>query len=99
MTIFEVKGSMEDITDKILDSITEEVKLIASIQNQTQQSKMLMFQVYFRGLKDGLRISSGGILNEEDPLIVMIDHDIIGGIISGRLSDKEGWQTMMTLGT
>lgn len=98
MPIFDVKGTMEDLTDNILDSINEEIKLIASIQNQTPDSKMRMFQVYFRGLKDGLRISSGGILNEEDPIINMIDHDIIGGIVSGRLSDKEGWHTMLTLG-
>jgi hypothetical protein len=98
MPIFDVKGTMEDITEDILDSIIEEVKLIASIQNQTPESKMRMFQVYFRGLKDGLRISSGGIINDEDPVINMIDHDIIGGIISGRLSDKEGWNTMLTLG-
>jgi hypothetical protein len=99
MPIFDVKGTMEDITEEILDSITEEVKLIARIQNQTPESKMRMFQVYFRGLKDGLRISSGGIINDEDPVITMIDHDIIGGIISGRISDKEGWETMLTLGT
>ncbi len=99
MPIFEVKGTMEDITENILDSIIEEVKLIARIQNQTSQSKMLMFQVYFRGLKDGLRISSEGIINDEDPVIRMIDHDIIGGIISGRLSDKDGWETMLTIGT
>lgn len=99
MPIFEVKGTMEDLTDKILDSIIDEIKLIARIQNQTPQSKMLMFQVYFRGLTDGLRISSGGILNDEDPVINMIDHDIIGGIISGRISDKEGWNTMLTLET
>jgi hypothetical protein len=90
---------MEDLTDKILESIIEEIELIARIQNQTPESKMRMFQVYFRGLKDGLRISSGGILNDEDPAINMIDHDIIGGIISGRISDKEGWNTMLTLGT
>lgn len=99
MPIFEVKGTMEDLTEKILESIIEEIELIARIQNQTPESKMRMFKVYFRGLKDGLRISSGGILNEEDPIINMIDHDIIGGIISGRLSDKEGWNTMLTLGT
>jgi hypothetical protein len=97
MPIFEVKGTMEDLTDNILDSIIEEIKLIASIQNQTPESKMRMFQVYFRGLKDGLRISSGGILNEEDPIIIMIDHDIIGRIISGKLSDKEGWRVMLAL--
>jgi hypothetical protein len=56
-----------------------------------------MFQVYFRGLKDGLRISSGGILDEEDPIIQMISHDIIGGIISGRITDKEAWPIMHTL--
>jgi hypothetical protein len=99
MPIFDVKGTMEDLTDKILESIIEEIELIARIQNQTPESKMRMFQVYFRGLKDGLRISSGGILNDEDPAINMIDHDIIGGIISGRISDKEGWNTMLTLGT
>ena len=98
MPIFDVKGTMEDITDNILDSITEEIKLITRIQNQTPESKMRMFQVYFRGLKDGLRISSGGTINDEDPIINMIDHDIIGGIISGRLSDKEGWHTMSILG-
>lgn len=98
MTVFETKGTMEDITEDILDSIIKEVKLIASIQNQTSQSKMLMFQVYFRGLKDGLRIPSRGIINDEDPVVNMIDHDIIGGIISGRLTDKEGWETMLTLG-
>jgi hypothetical protein len=99
MPIFDVKGTMEDLTEKILDSIIEEVKLIARIQNQTPESKMRMFQVYFRGLKDGVRIVSGGILTDEDPLINMIDHDIISGIISGRLSDKEGWQIMSTLET
>lgn len=98
MPIYEVKGTEEDITDNILESIIEEVKLISRIQNQTPQSKMLMFQVYFRGLKDGLRILSGGILDQEDPIINMIDHDIIGGITSGRLSDKEGWNTMLMLG-
>lgn len=97
MPIFDVKGTMEDITDDILDSIIEEIKLIASIQNQTSQSKMLMFQVYFRGLKDGLRISSGGVINDEDPIIIMIDHDIIGGITSGKLSDKEGWNMMLAM--
>jgi hypothetical protein len=97
MPIFDVKGTMKDITEDILDSIIEEVKLIARIQNQTPESKMRMFQVYFRGLKDGLRISSGGILNEEDPVINMINNYIIGGIISGRMSDKEGWDTMLTL--
>ena len=99
MPIFDVKGTMEDITEEILDSIIEEVKLIARIQSQTSQSKMLTFQVYFRGLKDGLRISSGGIINDEDPVINMIDNDIIGGIISGRISDKDGWETILTLGT
>lgn len=99
MPIYEVKGTAEDVTYKIIDSIIKEVKRIGEIQNQTQGSKMLMFQVYFRGLKDGLRIASGGILNQEDPIINMINDDIIGGIISGRLSDKEGWQTMLTLET
>lgn len=99
MTVFEVKGTLEDITDKILDSIMEEVKIIARIQFQTPESKMRMFQVYFRGLKDGLRIPSGGYLNEEDPIIKIINDDIIGGIISGRLSDKEGWIMVSTLGT
>lgn len=99
MTIFEVKGTLEDITGKILDSIVEEAKWISRIQNQTQESKMHMFQVYFRGLKDGLRISSGGFLNEEDPIIKIIDHDVIGGITSGKLSDKEGWIMVSTLGT
>lgn len=99
MTIFDVKGTTEDITENILDSIIEETKLIDSIQNKTPGSKMLMFQVYFRGLKDGLRISSGGILNEEDPIVNMIDNEIISKIISGRLTDKEGWQIMLTLGT
>jgi hypothetical protein len=98
MTIFEVKGTMEDITEDILDSIIEEVKLIAQIQNQTAQSKMLMFQVYFRGLKDGLRITSGGIINEEDSVINMIENIIIGGITSGKITDKEGWEIMLTLG-
>jgi hypothetical protein len=97
MPIYEVKGTAEDVTEKILDAIIEEIKLIDSIQNKTPGSKMLMFQVYFRGLKDGLRISSGGILNQEDPIVNMIDNDIIGGITSGRLSDKEGWYTMLTL--
>lgn len=97
MPVFDVKGTMEDMTDEILDSIIEEIKLIDRIQNQTPESKMRMFQVYFRGLKEGLRISSGGILDEEDPIILMIDHDIIGGIISGRLSDKEAWSVMHTL--
>lgn len=97
MPVFDVKGTMEDMTEEILDSIIEEIKLIDRIQNQTPESKMRMFQVYFRGLKDGLRISSGGILDEEDPIIRMIDHDIIGGIISGRLSDKEAWSVMHTL--
>jgi hypothetical protein len=99
MPIFDVKGTMEDITEEILDSITEEVKLIARIQNQTPESKMRMFQVYFRGLKDGLRISSGGIINYEDRVIDMIDHNIIGEIISGGLSDKEGWNTLSALVT
>lgn len=99
MPIFDVKGTMEDLTENILDSIMEEVKIITRIQNQTPESKMRMFQVYFRGLKDGLRISSGGILNEEDPIIKIIDNDIIGGIISGRLSDKEGWIMVSTLWT
>ena len=98
MPIYEAKGTAEDVTDNILDSIIEEVKLIGMIQNQTPGSKMRMFQVYFRGLKDGLRISSGGVLNQEDPIINMINDDIIGGIISGRISDKEGWNTMLTLG-
>lgn len=97
MPVFDVKGTTEDITVNILESIIEEIKLIDRIQNQTPESKMRMFQVYFRGLKDGLRISSGGILDEEDPMIRMIDHDIIGGIISGRLSDKEAWSVMHTL--
>lgn len=97
MPVFDVKGTTEDITENILDSIIEEIKLIERIQNQTPESKMRMFQVYFRGLKDGLRISSGGILDQEDPIIHMIDHDIIGGIISGRLSDKEAWSVMHTL--
>lgn len=97
MPVFDVKGTTEDITVSILESIIEEIKLIDRIQNQTPESKMRMFQVYFRGLKDGLRISSGGILDEEDPMIRMIDHDIIGGIISGRLSDKEAWSVMHTL--
>ena len=66
MPIFDVKGTEEDLTEEILDSIVEEVKLIQQIQNQTEQSKMLMFQTYFRGLKDGLKIASGGILNEEN---------------------------------
>ena len=96
--IFEVKGTEADITENILDSIMEEVKWISMIQNQTQQSKMLMFQVYFRGLKDGLRIVSGGFLDEEDPIIKIIDNDIIGGITSGRLSDKEGWIMVSKLG-
>lgn len=95
--IFEVKGTEADITEKILDSIVEETKWISRIQNQTQQSKMLMFQDYFRGLKDGLRIAFGGYLNEEDPIIKIIDNDIIGGIISGRMSDKEGWIMVSTL--
>jgi len=97
MPVFDVKGTMEDMTEEILDSIIEEIKLIDRIQNQTPESKIRMFQVYFRGLKDGLRISSGGILDQEDPIIHMIDHDIIGGIISGRLSDKEAWSVMHTL--
>ena len=97
MPVFDVKGTMEDMTEEILDSIIEEIKLIDRIQNQTPESKMRMFQVYFRGLKDGLRISSGSILDQEDPMIQMIDHDIIGGIISGRLSDKEAWSVMYTL--
>lgn len=97
MPVFDVKGTTEDITENILYSIIEEIKLIDSIQNQTPESKMRMFQVYFRGLKDGLRISSGGILDQEDPIIHMIDRDIIGGIISGRLSDKEAWFIMLKL--
>jgi hypothetical protein len=97
MPIYEVKGTAEDVTERILDSIIEQVKFISTIKNQTQGSKMLMFQTYFRGLKDGLRIASGGILNQEDPVINMINNDIIGGIISGKLSDKEGWQIMLTL--
>jgi hypothetical protein len=78
MPIYEVKGTEEDVTEKILDAIIEEIKRIGSIQNQTQGSKMLMFQVYFRGLKNGLRIASGGILNQEDPIIIMINDVIIG---------------------
>lgn len=97
MPVFDVKGTMEDMTEEILDSIIEEIKLIDRIQNQTPESKMRMFQVYFRGLKDGLRISSGGILDQEDPIIHMIGHDIIGGIISGRITDKEAWSIMHTL--
>ena len=97
MPVFDVKGTIEDITENILESIIEEVKLIKRIQNQTPESKMRMFQVYFRGLKDGLRISSGGILDQEDPIIHMIDHDIISGIISGRISDKDAWSIMLTL--
>lgn len=97
MPVFDIKGTMEDMTEEILDSIIEEVKLIKRIQNQTPESKMRMFQVYFRGLKDGLRISSGGILDQEDHIIHMIGHDIIGGIISGRISDKEAWSIMLTL--
>ena len=99
MPIFDVKGTEEDLTEKILDSIIEEVKWIKRIQNQTDQSKMLMFQVYFRGLKDGLKIASGGRLNEEDPIILMITHDIIYKVISGKLSDKEAWQMMLTFET
>lgn len=97
MPIFDVKGTMEDMTEEILDSIIEEIKLIDRIQNQTPESKMRMFQVYFRGLKEGLRISSGGILDEEDPIVHMVGHDIIGGIISGRITDKEAWSIMHTL--
>lgn len=99
MPIFDVKGTMEDLTDNISDSIIEEIGLITRIQNQTPESKMHMFQVYFRGLKDGLRILSGGIINDEDPIINMIDYDIIGRIISGRLSNKERWNTILTSGT
>ena len=99
MPVFDVKGTEEDLTEDILDAIVEEVKLIKSIQNQTDQSKMLMFQTYFRGLKDGLKIASGGRLNEEDPIILMITHDIIYKIISGKLSDKEAWKIMLTFET
>ncbi len=97
MPVFDVKGTMEDMTEQILDSIIEEIKLIDRIQNQTPESKMRMFQVYFRGLKDGLKISSGGILDQEDPIVHMVGHDIIGGIISGRITDKEAWSIMHTL--
>jgi hypothetical protein len=97
MPVFDVKGTTEDITENILESVIEEIKLIDRIQNMTPESKMRMFQVYFRGLKDGLRISSGGILDQEDPILHMIDHDIIGGIISGRITDKEAWFIMHTL--
>jgi hypothetical protein len=39
MPVFDIKGTMEDITEKILDSIIEEIKLIDRIQNQTPESK------------------------------------------------------------
>lgn len=94
MPIFDVKGTMEDLTESVLDSIIEEIKLIDRIQNKTPESKMRTFQVYFRGLKDGLRISSGGIIDKEDPIISMIDSDIIGKIISGKLSDRQAWYTL-----
>jgi hypothetical protein len=97
MPVFDVKGTMEDMTEEILDSIIEEIKLIDRIQNQTPESKMRMFQAYFRGLKDGLKISSGSILDQEDPIVHMVGHDIIGGIISGRITDKEAWSIMHTL--
>ena len=99
MPVFDVKGTEEDLTEEILDAIVEDVKLIKRIQNQTDQSKMLMFQTYFRGLKDGLKIASGGRLNEEDPMIHIIDYDIIGKIITGKLSDKEAWQIMLKIDT
>lgn len=99
MPIFEVKGTEEDLTEDILDAIIDDVKLIKRIQNQTDQSKMLMFQTYFRGLKEGLKIASGGRLNEEDPIILMITHDIIYKVVSGKLSDKEAWQMMLTFET
>ncbi len=50
MPVFDVKGTTEDITENILESIVEEIKLIDRIQNQTPESKMRMFQVYFRGV-------------------------------------------------
>lgn len=99
MPVFDVRGTMEDLTDDILDSIIDEIKLIERIQNMTLEAKMRMFQVYFRGLKDGLKIASGNILNEEDPMIRIIDNDIIGKIITGKLSDKEAWHTMLTFVT
>ncbi len=40
MPVFDVKGTIEDITEHILDSINEEIKLISRIQNQTPESKM-----------------------------------------------------------
>lgn len=80
MSIYEVKGATEELTENILGSIFEEVKLINRIQNMTPEARMRMFQVYFRGLKDGLSIASEGLLDQEkmrDPIIDIINNDII----------------------
>ena len=44
MPVFDVKGTIEDITENILDSIIEEIKLIDRIQNMTPESKMACFK-------------------------------------------------------
>ncbi len=90
-------GSKQDISDDILESTIEEIKIIDRTLFMTPQAKMRMFQVYFRGLKDGLRILSGNVVNQEDPLIKMIDDNIISGIISGKLSDKDAWLAISAL--
>ncbi len=91
------KGYTEDLTENILDSIIEEVKRIDSIQNMIPENRMFQFKAYFRGLKNGLDIVSKGFLMHDmikDPIIRTIEDDIIMGIVSGKLTYRQAWDTV-----
>lgn len=97
MPIYKVEGHTEELTGDILDSIVEEVKLIDSFQYMIPERRIFLFKAYFKGLTDGLSIASKGLLMQEkikDPIIRIIEDDIIGGLISGRLNDRQAWDTI-----